>query len=124
MNQIRGAVSGSLLLAAALTLTACGPADGADPEPRVTVTETETSAPEPDADPTPSTDAITLLAVEIAWSQQERSDKRDMCNGIALFGKDWAAGALQAGLDRSDGGDIDADLAASLLEQKCEEEGF
>lgn len=125
MRSIRRAAGAVLLVAVAALATACGHAAQATPEPQVTVTETAEPAPQPQPRPTVTGDPLTMLAVEIAWRSQTNSDKQTMCEGIAIFGKSFAAGALRQGLEQSDGdSDIDADLAASLLEQRCDEEGY
>ncbi|MFF7946997.1 hypothetical protein [Streptomyces griseorubiginosus] len=97
---------------AALALTACTSTDQPAPAETITV---EATTP----DPTPTLDDdMTQLVVDLSWEQQTEDDKDAMCQGIALYGPDWAAEQMQQGAGDSV---VDWDRAAELVEQKCAE---
>lgn len=111
---------------AALLLAACS--SPAQPAPARTVTATPvTSADagdiaETEGDTaTPSLDPrkLTELAVTVTWDSTSDADKTSICDGIALFGPDWAARQLQGG--SSDTSSIDWDYAAILIQDDCQQ---
>ena len=80
--------------------------------------EVETETIEPEA---PDTD-ITDAAMELTWEQAPEEQRDTLCQGIDMFGTDWAARQLQSGGDTVSGDDvIDWDRAAQILETKCAE---
>ncbi|MFE3031551.1 hypothetical protein ACFXKY_07870 [Streptomyces canus] len=99
------------LTLAALALTACTTTHTPAPDATITVT----SQPDPVEQPT-LTDDMTQLVVDLSWEQQTEDDKDAMCQGITLYGPDWAAEQMQAGAGDSS---VDWDRAAELVEQKC-----
>ncbi|MFF7949113.1 hypothetical protein [Streptomyces griseorubiginosus] len=94
----------------ALALTACTSTDQPAPAETITI-----QAPTPDPTPTLDDD-MTQLVVDLSWEQQTEDDKDAMCQGIALYGPDWAAEQMQQGAGDSV---VDWDRAAELVEQKC-----
>lgn len=120
MDRPIRALTAALISATALAaLSACGctQAAGSSPSPQLT---THTAAPviEGDTDaPDLSTRDLTKVSIDLTWDATAETDKDAMCDGISLFGTDWAAGQLRQG-----GGDdsLDWDYAAQLIEGKCE----
>lgn len=105
---------------AALTLTACGTSTS---PAAVNPAPARTASPAYDTDSTDgetSTDRreLTETAIDITWDNSTPTDQRNMCNGITIFGTEWAANELREGA----GGDdttLDWDYAAELIEGKC-----
>lgn len=106
---------------AAVLLAACStPAEPA-PSHTTTTLASPAAAPEPEGDTAaPSIDPhkLTELAVSVTWDSTSNQDKTSICDGIALFGPDWAAQQLQA--DSSDTS-IDWDYAAALIQNDCQQ---
>ena len=93
-----------------------GADDSSNTEPEPLEVETETIEPE-----TPDTD-ITDAAMELTWEQAPEEQRDTLCQGIDMFGTDWAARQLQSGGDTVSGDDvIDWDRAAQILETKCDQ---
>ena len=106
-------------LITALTLTACGTntdtSTDDDTSYSTPVTDTvDTTTP----DPTPSLDKrdLTRMSIDITWDNSTPADQRNMCNGITLFGTDWAADELRRGAGDDS---LDWDYAAQLIQGKC-----
>lgn len=65
----------------------------------------------------------TATVIEATWNQKTPAERDTMCQGIDQFGTGWAAVAMKAGAEKSDPAAADAidwDLAALLVQQKCE----
>ena len=83
-----------------------------------TVAPTPTPAADDTTEPTPelSPDDITELIVDLTWDQTSQADRKAMCDGITLFGPEWAADQMRDGAgDES----VDWERAAVLIEAKC-----
>lgn len=100
-----------------LVLTGCGSSDSPK-MPQATVTVTETAAPASYGD------KFTELVVGMSWDQQTREDKTALCDGIDLFGPQWAADTLRDNMTSSNGYEVDYDIAAQIIQDKCVEEGY
>ncbi|MFB7440227.1 hypothetical protein ACFC01_18020 [Streptomyces mirabilis] len=103
----------AILATAAFALTACTstPDTSGDSPATTTITETTPATPAPDPED------MTQTVVDLSWNQQTEADKNAMCDGIAMFGPDWAAQQMQLGAGPETG--IDWDRAAQLVEKKC-----
>ncbi|MFF1358795.1 hypothetical protein [Streptomyces sp. NPDC058297] len=117
MIRFRHALPAVLLLA---TLTACGTAPAATPATVTATPAVDSDAPPPaDDEDTTQTDAdMTQAIVDLTWDGASETDRQNMCDGIDLFGTEWAADQLREG-----GGDsgLDWDRAAEIIEGKCQE---
>lgn len=113
-------LSAALLLGA---LTACGTSPAADHDTSRASADTTTSVEQPAAADDTSTGTaddsdMTDLVVDITWGQTTETDRDSLCDGITMFGTDWAAEQLRQG-----GGDdagVDWSKAALILEDKCQ----
>lgn len=99
------------------------PASSAPPISVIPDTPETTAATDSDAD-----QDMTELVTDLAWDEMNESEKDDMCISIEWLGPDWAADAMrdsQSG-ETDDYGDweIDWDLAAEHIADKCTERGF
>ncbi|MFD8777558.1 hypothetical protein [Streptomyces sp. NPDC059916] len=119
MIRLRHALPAVLLLA---TLTACGTTAPAATPATATVTATpavDSDTPPADDEDTTQTDAdMTQAIVDLTWDSSSETEKQNMCDGIDLFGTEWAADQLREG-----GGDsgLDWDRAAEIIEGKCQQ---
>jgi hypothetical protein len=92
------------------------------PGPAVTITASVPPPPEPPTPtPTPTTDPLTEGMIEYTWNDSTEKEKDDICFSIDYFGADWFADEMrERDIGQLDGGvDIDVDLTAQLLEEKC-----
>ncbi|MBI0296319.1 hypothetical protein JBE04_18075 [Streptomyces sp. PRKS01-29] len=96
-------------LLATAALTACGSSHipVATPQPANT----------PVVDITADSDT-TAAVVDIVWAGTTETDRDSLCDGIAMFGVDWAAQQLRDGAGDDS---LDWDYAVVLLEGKCDE---
>lgn len=83
----------------------------------------------PDETPTPSMDEdMTELVTNLAWDEQSESEKDDMCFGIRVLGSEWAADRMRDSQSHRPEDDVawevDWDLAAEILADKCTERGY
>lgn len=95
---------------ATATLTACGSS-------QIPVATPQPATPTPVVDVTADSDT-TAAIVDIVWADTTESDRDALCDGIAMFGVDWAAQQLRDGAGDDS---LDWDLAAQLVEVKCDE---
>ena len=117
MNLPHRALTAGLIAAAFLGgLTACGSAP--DTDTRQARTHAVEPAVEGDTD-TPGIDRRTLtkLSIDATWDSSTETDKDSMCEGILLFGPEWAADQMRDGTGDET---IDWDYAAQLIEGKCD----
>ncbi|MFE9003150.1 hypothetical protein ACFYOY_13555 [Streptomyces sp. NPDC007875] len=100
----------ALTVIAAAALTACGHSQipVATPQPATTAPVVDVTA---DSD-------TTAAIVDIVWADTAESDRDALCDGIAMFGVDWAAQQLAEGAGDDS---LDWDMAAQLVEGKCDE---
>lgn len=100
----------AILTATLLGLTAC-----VSPEPTPAAPATATVEPAPTLTPDDTND-MTQIIVDITWDETSEADRNSMCDGIDLFGPEWAADEMEDGAgDES----VDWDRAAELVETKC-----
>ncbi|MGW7617361.1 hypothetical protein ACWGLG_16145 [Streptomyces antimycoticus] len=91
-------------------LTACG-------HSQIPVATPMPATPTPVVDVTADSDT-TAAIVDIVWAGTSETERDSLCDGIALFGVDWAAQQLRDGAGDDS---LDWDLAAQLVEVKCDE---
>jgi hypothetical protein len=59
---------------------------------------------------------MTQAVVDLTWDNTSEVDKQSMCDGIDLFGTEWAADQLRDGAGDDS---LDWDRAAVIIEGKC-----
>ncbi|WP_331756651.1 hypothetical protein [Streptomyces decoyicus] len=112
----------AVTLIAGLTLTACGTTPGTNTADDTTDYSTTTATVDPadntPDDTTPSLDRreLTRMSINVTWDASTTADQRNMCNGITMFGTDWAASELRRGAGDDS---LDWDYAAQLIQGKC-----
>jgi hypothetical protein len=87
----------------------------------ITSSTPDTETEDPTDEPTPETtfgDDFTKLVVDVVWEDMTQEDQDAMCLGIEVFGVEWAADEMR---DSGEDQDIDWDLAAEVIEDKCAE---
>lgn len=108
-----------LAITAVTALTACSSTDP-------TAKPTPSPAASPTPKPAPATDELpagvdqqelTKVAVDMTWAGSTEQAKTDMCNGVDMFGVDWAAAQLRKGGTDSE---LDWDYAAELIKAECD----
>ncbi|MFI0156188.1 hypothetical protein [Streptomyces lydicus] len=118
----RALTSAVLAIAVAAPLTACGTADTSSTQTsHRTVQTTDDTVSDDTADVTSDTNGLdqhelTRLSINITWDGSTPTDQQNMCNGITLFGTDWAATELRKGAGDDS---LDWDYAALLIQHKC-----
>ncbi|MEW1754119.1 hypothetical protein [Streptomyces angustmyceticus] len=104
-------------LIAGLTLTACGTTpDTSSPDDTTDYTTTATVDPADDSTHTSHRRELTRMSIDVTWDASTPADQRNMCNGITLFGTDWAADELRRGAGNDS---LDWDYAAQIIQGKC-----
>lgn len=121
-------------LTAAVTLcggvTACGSDTQGPGHPKANATEQghgkPVGEPEPgeleEAESPPEMD-LTKESVEVVWEATTAADKKSMCDGLDLFGPDWAAQQMENGA-ATDAYLVDWDRAVDIIGAKCDAEGL
>jgi hypothetical protein len=115
------ALTAALISATALAaLSACGGAPAADTGSATADRTHAAPAVEGDANtPAPNRRELTETSINITWDSSTETDKDSMCDGIILFGPEWAADQMRDGAG-SDASLLDWDYAAQLIEGKCD----
>lgn len=111
-----------------LGLTACVSVE-ADRQPRTGASASvpgflpEVPPAEESAD---TSDEYMDLLVNLSWDEQTDADKQAMCDSIEMLGTAWAAGVLEQGgaAYGTRGDEVDWDMAALLIADKCVTEGY
>lgn len=110
MNR-RPVTLAALAALATATLTACGSSQ------IPVATPLPANTPTPVVDVTADSDT-TAAIVDIVWADTSETERDSLCDGIALFGVDWAAQQLRDGAGDDS---LDWELAAQLVAGKCDE---
>jgi hypothetical protein len=87
----------------------------------ITAPATDVETEDPTEDPTSDAalgDDFTRIIVDTVWEDMTQEDQDSMCLGIEVFGVEWAADEMRGS---GDDPDIDWDLAAEIIEEKCDE---
>lgn len=110
-------------VAVLLALAACsGPADRPDTASSTAPDPVSPWESEGDSDPR----LFTALVVQLSWGQQDEVTKQATCDMIDIIGADQFADVLREddSTAYADTSQVDFDLAAQMIEEKCQEEGY
>jgi hypothetical protein len=65
---------------------------------------------------------ISRLAMQLTFDTSTPEDRRNICLGLALYGREWSKDNLQALVPLEERDDTDWDASVDYLEERCAEE--